>query len=38
MARTTIKFDLPAGKPDDFVKLIENILKEHDKREAATPA
>ena len=37
MARTTIKFDLPAGKPDDCVKLIETILKEHDKREAATP-
>ncbi len=37
MARTTIKVELPAGKPDDFVKLIEDILAEHDKREAATP-
>ena len=37
MARTTIKVELPSGKPDDFVKLTENILKEHDKREAATP-
>ena len=29
MARITFKVELPAGKPDDFVKLIESIRKEH---------
>ena len=37
MARTTVRVEVPIGKPDDFMKLIEDILKEHDKREAATP-
>ena len=36
MARTTVRVELPTGKPDDIIKLIEDILKEHDKREAAT--
>ncbi len=37
MARTTVKVELPTGKPDDFVKLIEDILKKHDALETATP-
>ena len=37
MARTTVKVGLPNGKPDELLKLIEDILKEHDQREAATP-
>ena len=35
MARTTVRVELPTGKPDEFVKLIEDILKEHDRLEAA---
>lgn len=36
MARTTIRVELPTGKPDDFVKLLEDVLAEHDRREAET--
>ena len=37
MAKTTIKVGLPLGKPAQIIKLIENILKQHDQLEAATP-
>jgi len=37
MARTTVRIDLPSTNADQTIKLLETILTEHTRREAATP-
>jgi hypothetical protein len=37
MARKTVRVDIPINRPDDLIKLAEDLKQQHDKPEAHSP-